>query len=104
MNNNGNESISPLVYRQTGDQESRIAQPGDLQDMKNQHLLIPTTGLTKREYFAAMAMQGIIARPDRSNFYVTNGDYLDYASIAKDAVGCADALLTALSSPNLLNK
>lgn len=44
-------------------------------------------GLTKREYFAAMAMQGMLANPSiegsKENF-------------ALDAVECADALLSAL--------
>lgn len=41
-------------------------------------------GLTKREYFAAMAMQGLVA----SN--------TDYNTVAKWAVDHADALLLAL--------
>jgi hypothetical protein len=44
-------------------------------------------GLTKREYFAAMAMQGAISNP---NF---NGDI---TLAARDAVAAADALLKEL--------
>lgn len=47
-------------------------------------------GLTKREYFAAMAMQGLLA-----------GSYdsmaMGYASISEAAVGHADALIEALN-------
>lgn len=42
-------------------------------------------GLTKRELFAAMAMQGLCAEGDTFN--------------AKKAVECADALLAALDVP-----
>lgn len=44
-------------------------------------------GLTKREYFAAMAMQGMVANP------TANGRPEDYAA---DAVAQADALIEAL--------
>lgn len=47
------------------------------------------TGLTKREYFAAMAMQGILAYPHTSN---NRGD------IATESVIIADELLKALES------
>lgn len=47
-----------------------------------------TKGLTKREYFAAMTMQGLCASPYSSS----NEDN------AKEAVGAADALITALSN------
>lgn len=45
-------------------------------------------GLTKREYFAAMAMQGILTRA---------GDP-PHLQIARDAVSVADALINALNS------
>ncbi|MDR1938182.1 MAG: hypothetical protein LBQ73_06775 [Tannerellaceae bacterium] len=44
-------------------------------------------GLTKREHFAAMAMQGVIAN-----------DYLAAKDTAKVAVGYADALLLELDN------
>lgn len=64
-------------------------------------------GLTKREYFAAMAMQGII-----NSVYSTPGNYqtqlvawkesygdiLVKEAIAKDAINIADALLTSLET------
>lgn len=45
-------------------------------------------GLTKREYFAAKAMQGLCADPN-------TGD-LQYGDIARVAVGLADALIAEL--------
>lgn len=44
-------------------------------------------GLTKREYFAAMAMQGLAVNP---------GNAVTYA-IARDACALADALIEALN-------
>jgi hypothetical protein len=46
-------------------------------------------GLTKRELFAAMAMQGIIGNPGTNGFGI-------YAAVAESAVEQADALLAAL--------
>lgn len=44
-------------------------------------------GLTKREYFAAMAMQGILS----------GAQYIDYEKFAKVAVESADALIAELN-------
>lgn len=51
----------------------------------------PQTSLTKREYFAAMAMQGMLANSNEQ--LVETG----YDHIAMLATKCADSLLTALS-------
>lgn len=45
-------------------------------------------GLTKREYIAIQAMQGLLANPQRS--------HLDAAELSAVAVSYADALITAL--------
>ena len=42
-------------------------------------------GLTKREYFAALAMQSMVC------------NYVDNSKMAKEALACADALLEELS-------
>ena len=52
-------------------------------------------GLTKREYFAAMAMQGRLAASTSVNGFYLDSDS-DSRIIAKDAVAFADALLTEL--------
>lgn len=60
------------------------------------HAAFPTTeqanesGLTKREYFAAMAMQGILSNPH-------GGDDRDGDLIARSAVAMADRLIEALN-------
>lgn len=43
------------------------------------------SGLTKREYFAGLAMQGLLAKSDSVN--------VDEEKIALNAVKCADAIL-----------
>jgi hypothetical protein len=53
------------------------------------------TGLTKREHFAGLAMQGCRAR---------GSDYLRWSDLAKDAVEIADALLAELDKSNEPNK
>jgi len=47
-------------------------------------------GLTKREYFAAMAMQGRVANDYHS-------PETDFIGMALDCVKCADALIEALN-------
>ena len=48
-------------------------------------------GLTKREHFAGLAMQGIMANEEA---------YLTWSDLAKDAVAMADALLKTLEQDN----
>lgn len=49
-------------------------------------------GLTKREYFAGMAMQGLL------NSAFQDGSFsCDYSSIAMSALSAADALIVELS-------
>lgn len=54
----------------------------------NGQRFISEIGLTKREYFAAMAMQGLIA---------TGREQTAPWGLAHDAVCCADSLLAALA-------
>lgn len=57
---------------------------------EEREVLLPAQwGLTKRELFAAMAMQGMLANPDTT--YVAGYD-------DRKAIECADALLKALST------
>lgn len=50
-------------------------------------------GLTKREYFAAMALQGMLAASNLNN----NPEYLDQNAFTKHAVSLADKLIKALN-------
>lgn len=58
-------------------------------------------GLTKREYFAAMAMQGFLSR---HTYTTDDGGFgtriITPTNIAKDAVAMADALLNQLNKNN----
>ncbi len=51
---------------------------------------VEQNGLTKREYFAAMAMQGLLASESRESLFDTAG------GAARCAIEHADALLTEL--------
>ena len=48
-------------------------------------------GLTKREHFAGLAMQGVMANEE---------EYRTWADLAKDSLAAADALLKALEQDN----
>ena len=61
----------------------------------NYHSVISKGGLTKREYFAAMAMQGFIMKY-KSIPGEGNEPKPDYENIAGASVILADELLTAL--------
>lgn len=52
--------------------------------------LEPSSGITKREHFAAMFMQGLISAWGQH-------DVTDFGEIASDAVMAADALLKELA-------
>lgn len=53
------------------------------------YLVRGQVGLTKRELFAAMAMQGLLSQ----------GGYDKWDYVATDAVNVADALIAALNKP-----
>ena len=55
-------------------------------------------GLTKREYFAAMAMQGYFSNSQIAKFRCTKTSEEDVVDIAKISVKAADALLKALNN------
>lgn len=56
--------------------------------IQNNEESLPVGGLTKREYFAAMAMHGIIQNPGSGSVSISG--------IARDALRQADALLAEL--------
>ena len=58
----------------------------------NEETTISQMGLTKREHFAAMALQGMWSS-------LTDQHYDNYERMAKIAVEQADALIEALNSP-----
>lgn len=60
--------------------------PSDVDSSK-----VECIGLTKREHFAGLAMQGLLANPKQI------ADFTDFEWIAQHAIGYADALLKELS-------
>lgn len=72
--------VFAVKLKQIGDDEYRIARDED------REYLSSSLGLTKREYFAAMAMQGLISDPS-----VT-----DFKKVAEFAVEVADELIKKL--------
>ena len=54
-------------------------------------------GISKREYFAAKALQGILANHWCQNDFKNNIVAMDYAETAQQAIGYADALIAELS-------
>jgi len=88
--NNGNmpamPTKSPVAFYVPEEHEEQIKQ--DLADYNE--MVAPYQGLTKREYFAAMAMQGL----------GTRDGYHTFEDMAGDAVQMADALLKALEANN----
>jgi hypothetical protein len=62
-------------------------------------------GLTKREYFVGLAMQGLIAQAGNyketnkdEGPYTVNGGYVHPETIAKEAIAIADELLKQLDN------
>lgn len=61
-------------------------------------------GLTKREYFAAMAMQGLLSNPEWMKEYKGEKYLMESDIVAELAIKNADAVLEALSTPSPTTK
>lgn len=86
---NADKPISPCLMQQVGDSSFRAHKQGDPTQYN-----IPTEGLTKREYFAAMAMQGLCSAHNAEGEWSTGPK-----NTAIFAVEYADALLAELEKP-----
>ena len=81
---NSDKPINPIV------QEENIGQGGKI-------LMCTEYGLTKREYFAGLAMQGLLALPDKGTF----GSFDEAIEwICEVSVKFADELLKQLENEN----
>jgi hypothetical protein len=56
------------------------------------------SGLSKREYFAAVAMQGLLSNPEMARAMRVVPDVARHSSVAETAVLAADALIEALNT------
>ena len=90
---NENQPIHPTWMTQNGEQSYTALKEGQKTGYEKHF-----GGLTKREYFAGLAMQGILANPFyaehlKSNIYIPAED-----SVAEFAVKMADELLKQLDT------
>lgn len=83
--NNGNMPAMPTEVTARG-----TGKGTGIQEIQTSNNSWKEFGLTKREYFAAMAMQG----------FGTRDGYHTFENMAGDAVKAADALLKALEANN----
>ena len=56
-----------------------------------------SSGLTKREHFAGLALQGLIAAGEHRSYDVDAGSTLTWTGTAQEAVEAAEALIEALN-------
>lgn len=88
MKTNPNDQIQSVALRQIGENEFRLATP---KEAAVGSYITQSEGLTKREHFAAMAMQGYISAGFKTNGGMSHND------LSKRAVNMADALILALN-------
>ena len=79
---NANDPINPINY------------PVVSEFGQSEMAILP--GLTKRELFAAMAMQGLLMNYRDNGLY---GDSYSYPMVEEVAVRCADQLIAELNNP-----
>ena len=72
------------------------AYPTEISYDKNTNESVIAHGLTVREYFAAMAMQGLLQNYQSHQMY---GNHPSYPVVAEAAVSCADQLILELNKP-----
>ena len=109
--NNSEQPIYPCIYQQVGENTFRPSKDNDPKEYKT-----PMGGLTKREYYSGLAMQGLLANPKSAinttpilfrilNFIFpskTKGSFCtsNRTEIAKSAILQADELLKQLDNEN----
>lgn len=87
----GDEPIHATIYRQTGDASRRVASKKYIE--QGQHLMYEE-GLTIRQHFAAMALQGLCVQAiSGSHNQLKNM----VAELPEKAVALADALIAELN-------
>ena len=93
IENNAEMPIAPTWFTQNGDKSHIPLKQGQ----KNGYEYF-STGLSKREYFAAVAMQGLLTRVPKRHDNDTDLGVLESERIAEEAVIMADKILAALSN------
>ncbi len=80
---NADQPITPCIMQKTGNDTYRLSKGED--DAKEWR--VPMSGLTKREYFAAKAMQGMCSVPNTG---------LSLDGLVKKSIELANEILTQL--------
>ena len=93
--NNGKQPISPTMYTKFGDGEDDYK---PLKDGQKTGWEVKFGGLTKREYFAGLAMQGMLSNSGTSIYLKGNIDLLVPELVSKFAIEYADELLKQLEN------
>lgn len=100
---NDTDRAGPVIAPDPAPKQSRIAfEPNDLAFPSANYAYV-AAGLTKREYFAALAMQGILSNSSENCFYSADGKPAvtmadNYRYGAQIAVSYADAVILALNA------
>ena len=94
--NNADKPIYPTLMQQVGDNEF---EPTNLHP-KSQHRFVPeysimTGGLSKKEYFSVLAMQGLISNPNIVRPKESDKEFKDFS---ERAIKYADELLKQLEN------
>jgi hypothetical protein len=84
---NSKQPIYPCIMQQVGDNDYRLHRDSDAREHR-----IPMMGLTKREHFASIAMQGLLAGHAIDEKFSSGVD-----TVAKFAIEYADELLKQLA-------
>lgn len=94
MKTNANDPIKPVILRQIGEGEFKLASDKDL---KEGLYLSSKMGLSKIEHFSVMAMQGILANPFYAERFAANNGGPCVPDLAKMAIEQAQAIINELN-------
>lgn len=94
MKTNPNDTIHPCTLKQTGVDDFKLA---SLEDHRQGLHLKPNIGLSKREYFAGLAMQGIISSDWGKKRINATESIIMLDQVSEAAVKAADALINELN-------
>jgi fructosamine-3-kinase len=86
------QPITPCMMQQVGENQYRLHKPSDGNSYNS-----PQMGLTKREYFVAKAMQGLLSNPEWMKVYQKEKYLMQSQIVAEVATSMADECLKILS-------
>lgn len=96
---NADQPIAPIIFRQTGENEHKIASEKDIREGV---YLSSYNGLTKREYFAGNILCSIISNREMFLTIISNRrEEMPNEYISKQAIEIAESLLSELEKTKL---